>query len=64
MLKLARLEYKKNNIAKYIRNACILALVLCLFLFVYQLLELEGFYAFSAINEEKSVLFQTPGQVT
>ncbi len=33
MLKLARLEYKKNNIAKYIRNACILALVLCLFLF-------------------------------
>lgn len=33
MLKLTRLEYKKNNIAKYIRNACILALVLCLFLF-------------------------------
>lgn len=33
MLKLVRLEYKKNNIAKYIRNACIMALILCLFLF-------------------------------
>lgn len=33
MLKLVRLEYKKNNIVKYIRNACILAIVLCIFLF-------------------------------
>ena len=33
MLKLTRLEYKKNNIAKYIRNACIMALILCLFVF-------------------------------
>lgn len=33
MLKLIRLEWKKNNIGKYIRNAIILAAVLCLFLF-------------------------------
>lgn len=33
MLKLIQLEWKKNNIAKYIRNALILAAVLGLFLF-------------------------------
>lgn len=33
MLKLIKLEYKKNNIGKYIRNAVILAGILCLFLF-------------------------------
>lgn len=33
MLKLIRLEWKKNNIGKYIRNVLILGLVLCLFLF-------------------------------
>ena len=33
MLKLIKLEWKKNNIGKYIRNAAILAAVLCLFLF-------------------------------
>lgn len=33
MLKLIKLEWKKNNIAKYIRNVVILAAVLCLFLF-------------------------------
>lgn len=33
MLKLIKLEWKKNNIGKYIRNALILAAVLCLFLF-------------------------------
>lgn len=33
MLKLIKLEWKKNNIGKYIRNAIILAAVLCLFLF-------------------------------
>lgn len=33
MLKLIKLEWKKNNIGKYIRNAVILTAVLCLFLF-------------------------------
>lgn len=33
MLKLIKLEWKKNNIVKYIRNVVILAMVLCLFLF-------------------------------
>ena len=33
MLKLIKLEWKKNNIGKYIRNAVILAAVLCLFIF-------------------------------
>ena len=33
MLKLIKLEWKKNNIGKYMRNAVILAAVLCLFLF-------------------------------
>lgn len=33
MFKLIRLEWKKNNIGKYIRNAIILAVLLCLFIF-------------------------------
>lgn len=33
MLKLIKLEYKKNNIAKYMRNVFILAAILCLFVF-------------------------------
>lgn len=33
MLKLIKLEWKKNNIVKYIRNATILAVILYLFLF-------------------------------
>lgn len=33
MLKLIRLEWSKNNIIKYIRNAAILAAVMCLFVF-------------------------------
>lgn len=33
MLKLIKLEWKKNNIGKYIRNAIILAGFLCLFMF-------------------------------
>ena len=32
MLKLIRLEWKKNNIAKYIRNTVILTMLLCLFI--------------------------------
>ena len=33
MLKLIKLEWKKNNIGKYIRNAVIVTLLLCLFIF-------------------------------
>ncbi len=33
MLKLIKLEWKKNNIGKYIRNAVILAALICLFIF-------------------------------
>lgn len=33
MWKLIKLEWKKNNISKYIRNAIILAVVLCMFMF-------------------------------
>lgn len=33
MLKLIKLEWKKHNIGKYVRNALILACALCLFLF-------------------------------
>lgn len=33
MIKLIKLEWKKNNIAMYIRNALILAVILCLFVF-------------------------------
>ncbi len=33
MLKLIKLEWKKNNIGKYIRNVIILAGILCLFIF-------------------------------
>lgn len=33
MLKLIRLEWKKNNIGKYVRYAVILAVLLCLFVF-------------------------------
>lgn len=35
MWKLIKLEYKKNNIGKYIRNAVMLAGILCLFLFAF-----------------------------
>lgn len=35
MFKLMKLEWKKNNIGKYIRGAGILAAVLCLFLFAH-----------------------------
>lgn len=33
MLKLIKLEWEKNNIGKYIRNAVILAAILCLFMY-------------------------------
>ena len=33
MLKLIRLEWQKNNIGKYIRNAVILAVLLSIFMF-------------------------------
>ncbi len=35
MLKLIKLEWQKNNIGKYVRNAVILAGVLCLFVFAH-----------------------------
>lgn len=35
MLKLIKLEWQKNNIKKYIRNAVILAIVLCVFVFAF-----------------------------
>ena len=38
MLKLIKLEWKKNNIGKYIRNAAILAVILYLFLFSFAFL--------------------------
>lgn len=38
MLKLIKLEWKKNNIGKYIRNAIILAAILCLFVFAFDYL--------------------------
>ncbi len=33
MIKLIKLEWKKNNIGKYARNAVILAAALCLFIY-------------------------------
>lgn len=42
MLKLIKLEWKKNNISKYIRNAVILAAVLCLFLFAHAYLGISN----------------------
>ncbi len=33
MLKLMKLEWEKNNVRKYMRNAVILAVILCLFMF-------------------------------
>ncbi|WP_310602135.1 ABC transporter permease [Anaerosporobacter sp.] len=35
MLKLIKLEYKKNNISKYIRNALILSVLLAIFFFAF-----------------------------
>lgn len=35
MLKLMKLEWKKNNIGKYVRNAVILAAILCFFMFAF-----------------------------
>ena len=33
MLKLIRLEWKKNNVGKYIRNVVIMSGLICLFIF-------------------------------
>ena len=38
MLKLIKLEWEKNNIRKYIRNAGVTAFVLCLFMFAFAFL--------------------------
>lgn len=33
MLKLIRLEWKKNNVGKYIRNVVIMSALICMFIF-------------------------------
>ena len=38
MIKLIKLEWKKNQIGKYIRNAVILTALLCLFIFAMDFL--------------------------
>lgn len=38
MIKLIKLEWKKNKIGKYVRNAVITALILCLFVFAFAFL--------------------------
>lgn len=41
MFQLIKLEWKKNKIGKYIRNAVILDAVLCLFVFAFAFLGLS-----------------------
>lgn len=40
MFKLIRLEWKKNNVGKYIRNAVIMAALICLFILLSVIWEL------------------------
>ncbi|MFR8016216.1 MAG: ABC transporter permease [Clostridiaceae bacterium] len=40
MLKLIRLEWKKNNVGKYIRNVVIMSALICLFIFALAIWEL------------------------
>lgn len=56
MLKLIKLEYKKNNIKKYIRNAIILAVLLCLFSFAQAFLGIA--------NDPDGTLDAAPGRDT
>lgn len=53
MLKLIKLEWKKNNIGKYIRNAIIMAALLCLFVFALAFL---GIAVLSVYNAESKDL--------
>lgn len=54
MLKLIRLEWKKNNIGKYIRNVAILVIILCGFLFALNFLGIAN-------DPDTGVLDATPG---
>ncbi len=56
MLKLIRLEWKKNNIGKYIRNAVILSALLCLFVFALTFLGIA--------NDPDGTLDAAPGMDT
>lgn len=56
MLKLIRLEWKKNNIGKYIRTAVILTALLCLFTFALAFLGIA--------NEPDGTLDAAPGMDT
>ena len=42
MLKLIRLEWKKNNVGKYIRNVVIMSALICLFIFALCYLEIAN----------------------
>ncbi|MCC0648175.1 ABC transporter permease [Clostridioides sp. ZZV15-6598] len=54
MLKLIKLEWKKNHIEKYIRNVFILAIILCLFVFALAFLGIAN-------DPESGVLDAAPG---
>ncbi len=56
MLKLIRLEWKKNNIGKYMRNAVIMTALLCLFLFALAFLGIA--------NDPDGTLDAAPGMDT
>lgn len=56
MLKLIKLEWKKNNIGKYIRNVVILAVLLCLFAFALAFLGIA--------NDPDGTLDAAPGMNT
>lgn len=56
MLKLIKLEWKKNNIGKYIRNAIIMAALLCLFVFALAFLGIA--------NDPDGTLDAAPGTNT
>lgn len=56
MLKLMKLEWKKNNCKKYIRNAAILTALLCLFIFALAFLGIA--------NDSDGTLDAAPGMET
>lgn len=56
MMKLIRLEWKKNQIGKYIRNAVIVAALLCVFIFALAFLGIA--------NDPDGTLDATPGADT
>lgn len=56
MLKLIRLEWKKNNIGKYTRNAVIMAVLLCLFVYALAFLGIA--------NDPDGTLDAAPGMDT